>query len=224
MNKIDPQSFSALFFVGIISDRKLLLGVFAVTFLAIILANREFRMAFWAPARAPEGNAAAAPAMLRWRLVTVYALGAVIVGGSVFDSVTDTEHWPFSQYSMFSWVEAPADHSYTLLRLYGVTQRQPLLEFPLDKNEYFEPFDNSRMSAALSIALRENQVTPALEDCLKRYDALRASGIHHGPALEALRLYRVTWILDPQTRNIANPDRKELLGEVFEPATERAAR
>lgn len=219
MNRINPQPFTTLIFVGVISNRKLLLGLCALAFLAIMLANREFRKAFWAPAHAPEGDAAAAPAILRWRLLVVYALGAVVLGGSVFDSVTDTEHWPFSPYSMFSYVETPADHSYTLLRLYGVTQRQPLLEFPMYKNEYFEPFDNSRMPAALLIAVRENRLTPALEDCLKRYDALRTSGIHHGPALQALRLYRVTWLLDPQARNVDNPDRKELLGEVFEPGS-----
>jgi hypothetical protein len=221
MTKGDPQPFTALLFLGAISDKKLLLGLCAVTFLAFVFGNREIRKAFWAPAHAPQSDVTAAPAMLRWRLLTVYALGAVILGGSVFDSVTDTEHWPFSQYSMFSWVESPADHSFTMLRLYGVTQRQPLLEFPLDKNEYFEPFDNSRMSAALLIALRENRLTPALEDCLKRYDALRASGTHHGPALQALRLYRVTWILDPQARNVDNPDRKELLGEIFEPGSRK---
>lgn len=195
------------------------MGLCALAFLAIMLANREFRKALWAPAHASEGDTTAAPAMLRWRLVAVYALGAVILGGSIYDSMTDTEHWPFSQYSMFSWLDKPADHSYTMLRLYGVTQRQPLSEFPLDKNEYFEPFDNSRMPAALTIAVRENRLTPALEDCLKRYDDLRASGTHHGPTIQSLRLYRVTWTVDPQARNVANPDRKELLGEVFEPGS-----
>ena len=106
MNRIDPQPFIAQLFAGVISERRLLLVLCTLVFLAIILANREFRKAFWAPAHAPEGDAAAAPAMLGWRLVTVYALGALILGGSVFDSVTDTEHWPFSQYSMFSWVDS----------------------------------------------------------------------------------------------------------------------
>jgi hypothetical protein len=98
--------------------------------------------------------------------------------------------------------------------MYGVTEWQPLSEFPLDKNEYMEPFDNSRMNDALDLAVREHRLTPALEDCLQRYDALRLSGIHHGPALEGLRLYRVTWISDPQASNVSTPEHKELLGEV----------
>jgi hypothetical protein len=214
MNKIDLQPFTALLFVGVISDRKLLAGLCALAFLAILLANREFRKAFWAPAHAPEGGASAAPAMLRRRLLIVYALAAVILGGSAFDSVTDTEHWPFSQYPMFSMLDTAPNHSFTMLRLYGVTEWQPLSEFPLDKNEYMEPFDNSRMPAALARALQEHRLTPALEDCLQRYDALRASGIHNGPALRGLRLYRVTWISDPQARNASTPNHKELLGEV----------
>ena len=215
---MDPQPFTALFFAGGIPDSKLLLGLCALAFLVVIFANREIRETVWAPTHAPEGDATAAPTMPRWRLVTVYALGAVIVGGSVFDSVTDREHWPFSPYAMFSLIENPADE-YTLLRLYGVTQREPLLEFALDKNEYLKPFDNSRMGAALWIALREKRLTPALKDCLKRYDALAASGSHHGPALQALRLYRVSWTSDPRVRNVDNPDRKELLAEVSEPGS-----
>ena len=215
---MDPQPFTALLLAAEILDSKSLFGLCALAFLVVIFANREIREAFWAPAHAPGGDATACPTMPRWRLVTVYALGAVIVGGSVYDCVTDREHWPFSQYSMFSGIENRAD-DYTLLRLYGVTQRDPLMEFALDKNDYIKPFDNSRMGAALLIALRQNRLTPALEDCLKRYNALAASGIHHGPALQALRLYRLTWTSDPRVRNLDNPDRKDILAEVSEPGS-----
>jgi hypothetical protein len=224
MNNIDPHHFAVLLFAALMLHKKLLLGLCGLVFLAAFVANRDVQKAFWAPARAPVGDGTGAPSMLGWRLLVVYALGAVIIGGSVFDSVTDTEHWPFSQYSMFSWLENPADHSFTTLRLYGVTQREPLSEFPLAKNEYFEPFDNSRLPAALAIAIRENRLTPALEDCLRRYDALRASGIHQGPPIQSLRLYRVTWTADPHAGNVDHPDRKELLGEVFETGDQRAAR
>jgi hypothetical protein len=215
---MDPQPFTALLLAAEILNSKLLFGLCALAFLVVIFANREIREAFWAPAHAPGGDATACPTMPRWRLVTVYALGAVIVGGSVYDCVTDREHWPFSQYSMFSGIENRAD-DYTLLRLYGVTQREPLMEFALDKNDYIKPFDNSRMGAALLIALRQNRLTPALEDCLKRYNALAALGIHHGPALQALRLYRLSWTSDPRVRNVDNPDRKELVAEVSEPGS-----
>jgi len=219
MNKINPQPAAALLFAGGILDSKLNFGLCALAFVAVFLANREVRKAFWAPTRPPEGNATAAPAMRSWRLLAAYAVGALILGGSFFDLVNDTEHWPFSQYAMFSFLDTPTDGKFTLLRLYGVTQRQPLSEFPLDKNEYLEPFDLSRGPAALDRARTEHRLTAALEDCLRRYDALRVSGIHHGPALQAMRLYRVTWTLDSQARNVNSPDHKELLGEVSEPGS-----
>src|ERR1700738_3901936 len=138
MNKINFQAVTALLFAGGILDSKLNFGLCALAVLALILANRELRKAFWAPTQPREGDATAAPAMLRWRLLAAYAVGAVILGGSLFDLVNDTEHWPFSQYPMFSYLETRTDGRFTLLRLYGVTQRQPLSEFPLDNNEYLE--------------------------------------------------------------------------------------
>jgi hypothetical protein len=214
MIKIGLPSLAALLSSAVISERKLLAGLCALALLALALTNREVRKAIWAPARVAEGDTTAATAMLRSRLVAVYVLAAVILGGSAFDWLTDTEHWPFSQYPMFSWVDT--QKSFTMLRLYGVTARQPLSEFPLDKNEYLEPFDNSRMPNALNLALHERRVTPALEDCLRRYEALRVSGVHNGPQLRALRLYRVTWTVDWRASNMNAPDHKELLGEVLD--------
>lgn len=193
-----------------ILDRRLLLGL-GLVLLVGFFASRDIRTAFWAPTKAAN-DASAAPVMARSRLLIVYALGTVILGGSAFDSVTDTEHWPFSQYPMFSMVAT--QRSFTMLRMYGVSEREPLSEFPLEKNEYLEPFDNSRMPDALSRAIAEHQLIPALEDCLKRYEALRTSGIHHGPVLRGLRLYRVTWTAGERAGNVDTPDDKELLGEI----------
>jgi hypothetical protein len=154
-------------------------------------------------------------AIPRLRLFIIYALGAVIFGGALTDLVRDTEHWPFSQYPMFS--EIAASKTYSTLRLYGVVQRSPLLEMQLDNNLYLQPFDNSRLPAALEHAFRRNRLEEAMLDCLTRYKALRRAGRHDGPPLIALRLYRVTWTLDPSASNIDRPDRKDLLIEVPAP-------
>ena len=69
--------------------------------------------------------------------------------------------------------------------------------------------------------ISQQQLT-ALQDCLRRYEALRASGLHRGPALQGLRLYRVTWTPNPQVSNLNTPDSKEFVGEVFEKGVERA--
>jgi hypothetical protein len=151
-------------------------------------------------------------AMSRPRLLVVYALGAVIFGGALADLVRDTEHWPFSQYPMFSYMQQAK--TYSMLRLYGVVQRSPLIEVPLDSNLYLEPFDNSRLPAALQIAIRENRLDEGVTDCLTRYEALRRADRHGGPPLVAMRLYRLTWALDPSASNVDRPDRKDLLSEV----------
>lgn len=216
MNRIAPQS--VLVFVAGVSHRKLLFGLCLLLVLIGIAAVREAREAFWAPTRSQD-MAPASSAMSPARLLIVYALGAAIVGGSLFSWVKDTEYWPFSPYPMFSMLSPRTDFLFTTLRLYGVTQEQPFSEFPLDENEYLEPFDNSRLPTAFAPAVLENRMTPLLKDCLERYESLRASGIHQGPAIQALRLYRVTWHLNAQASNVRTPDHKELLAEFSEAET-----
>jgi hypothetical protein len=150
-------------------------------------------------------------AMSMPRLLLVYGLGSVIFGGALFDLVRDTEHWPFSAYPMFS--EIPPK-TLSILRLYGVVQRSPLVEIQLDSNLYLQPFDTSRIADALDHARKENRLDEGVTDCLVRYEALRRAGRHDGPSLVAMRLYLVTWTPDPSARNIDRPDRKELLTEV----------
>jgi len=151
-------------------------------------------------------------AMSRPRLFVVYALGAVILGGALSDLVRDTEHWPFSPYPMYSGLAT--SNTLSALRLFGVVQRSPLVEIQLDSGLYLQPFDNSRLGDALEYALRENSAREGVADCLARYEALRRAGRHDGPSLVAMRLYRVTWTIDPSPNDLDHPDRKELLMEV----------
>jgi hypothetical protein len=222
MSTIRPEFTVALVFTGGILSRKLIFGLCALAFLAVIFASREARNAFWAPVRSLPGDTKASRAMTKWRLLVAYAVAAVIVGGSFYDFVADRETWPYSQYPMFSFIDAPPSGRFTILRLYGVTQREPLAEFPLDRNEYLEPYDNSRLQNALDHVISQQQLTAALQDCLRRYDTLRASGVHRGPALQGLRLYRVTWTPNPQVSNLNTPDSRDFVGEVFEKSVERA--
>lgn len=113
--------------------------------------------------------------MSRVRLAVINLAFAALIVGSVFDIVTDQEHWPFSQYPMFSGVwRSP---TFTWLRLFGITADGR--EFPLDANRYVEPFDQSRLPKAMKQMLdKENSrslVQAALIDCFERYDQLRRS-------------------------------------------------
>jgi hypothetical protein len=146
------------------------------------------------------------------RLLLVYALGAIIFGGTLSDMLSDTEHWPFSPYPMYSTMDV--SETYSFLRLYGVLQRSPLVEVPLDDNIYLQPLDNSRLPPALERAAMENRLDEAMADCLARYESARQAGRHGGPRLVGVRLYRLTWTLQPSASNVDQPDRKELLGDV----------
>ena len=160
-----------------------------------------------------ESNGTAARvAMSSPRLWVVYALGVVILTGTLSDVVRDTEHWPYSTFPMDS--DLYESKTYSALRLYGVVQTSPLVEIQLYKTYYFQPFDNSRLSTGLGYTLSVNRQNEAVADCLIRYEDLRRAGRHWGPPLVAMRLYKVTWTLDPTVGNLDLPDRKELLTEV----------
>ena len=150
----------------------------------------------------------------RPRLFLVYVLGAFITGGSLLDLVADTEHWPFSPYRLVASVQE--SRSLEALLLIGVAAGRPRQEILLTQFEYTQPFDNSRLRSSLGQIYddRREHLSEAVRDCLVRYEALRRAGRHHGPALEAMRLYRASWDLDRWGRNVDHPDRKTLLVEV----------
>ena len=164
MSQISSRYIAVLIVAGRVLDRKSGLMLCLLVVMVAIFASRQSRKAFWAPTRpATDSKSRAIP---RWRLLTAYAVSALIIGGSFYDFVTDTETWPFSQYPMFSFIEAPPNGRFTIMRLYGVTEWQPLSEFPLDDNQYLEPFDNSRMQNAFDQVLSRRQLPTALDDCL----------------------------------------------------------
>lgn len=144
----------------------------------------------------------------------IYSLGAFIFGGSLYDVLKDAEHWPFYHYRLVAGtVESRSLEAFVL---FGVTGEKPSREIPLTQFQYTQPFDNSRLRAVLGYIYehRQDQLNAAVRDCLLRYEALRRAGRHRGPALQAIRLYRADWVLDPWGRNVDHPDRKELLLEI----------
>ncbi len=148
---------------------------------------------------------------MRRALINI-VLGALIAG-SAYDVVTDQEHWPFSQYPMFSgtW-RSP---QFTWLRLFGVTADGR--EFALDGNRYIAPFDQSRLPKALRRMMDEphgvERIRTALPDLLSRYEQLRGD-THDGPPIVALRLYELQWTILPDAGNVDRPDNRRFIAEV----------
>ena len=152
--------------------------------------------------------------MTRRRLIAANLLIGFLLAASAHDVIRDEEHWPFSQYPMFSRIAEKRE--LTWLRLYAVTQDGQ--EFPLITHKQVFPFDQSRLSKALG-AIRtrpdaDAEIHAALADCLERYERLRLTRRHDGPPAARLRLYEVTWTLHPEAANLDMPDSRTLIGEV----------
>jgi hypothetical protein len=136
-----------------------------------------------------------------------------LIAGSAYDIVTDQEHWPFSQYPMFSgtW----KSQTFTWLRLFGVTEDGR--EVALDANRYIAPFDQSRLPKALRRMMDERdgdaRIRTALPDLFTRYEQLRGDK-HEGPPIVALRLYELEWTIDPNAANVDRPDRRRFIAEM----------
>ena len=150
----------------------------------------------------------------------------MLLVASAYDILRGREHWPFSCYPMYSRVEL--EPTMTQFRIFGVSAEDPDRELILQDRRFLEPFDNSRLGQALKrIGAGDNPeagLRVALTDCLQRYEALRSAGRHDGPPLRALRLYRLTWVLDPRAANRERPDTRLLIAEVQPPSTEATRR
>jgi hypothetical protein len=146
------------------------------------------------------------------RILFIHGIIAFIVCGSIFDIVTDREHWPFSQYPMYSGIER---RHFKRTRLFGVTQEG---EISIAPNRCFGPFDEPRLVTAFRrMKKRPNNhqlSNKAIRSCLDRYEALRFSGIHNGPPLQGLRFYEIGLDLDVWARNKHQPYSRKLLYEV----------
>ena len=148
------------------------------------------------------------------RLILVHLLIAAVLGGSFYDIAKGEEHWPFSDYPMFSNV-----HRRHVLenwyRVFGVTadgREVAILEYP-----ELWPLDQSRLPLGIRRIAQEPgneaRVAAALADILRRYEERRLGGQHEGPPFEGLRLYSLSWDLEPDAANLDNPRSRVLVAE-----------
>jgi hypothetical protein len=161
--------------------------------------------------------------MTKSRVFLLSAVSFLLIIGSLFSIIFDEEFWPFSPYPMYAKVQR--EPSVSEMQLYGVTQESPHREVPmrnsLNDTAYIEPFEPGRLRNALRrIAStpdpekRSRLLNEALLDSLKRYENLRLAGLHDGPPLQGMRLYRTEQQPNAQTENVDQPDDRELIAEV----------
>ncbi len=188
---------------------------FAVFVLAMLAMFPPIWKTIWAPAAAVESTSPVRP-MRRMGIFAAYLVIAIIVGGSLFDMLRDTEHWPWSNFPMYS---APEEQtaSFQDYRLYGVLQNDHSEISLATDSRYTQPFDPSRLAEALAGLAGDPRINEGLLDCLVRYENLRKAGAHDGPPLSGIRMYKVRFTLDPWGRNTEQPDQKLLISEVSLP-------
>jgi hypothetical protein len=147
------------------------------------------------------------------RLVIAHFVILFVIAGSAYDIATRQEHWPFSNYPMFSSVHRRP--VLTWLRLFGVTpdNREVAL---LSYNDLW-PLDQSRLPLGLRRIADAPDSGPRLQraitDVMVRYNERQARGEISGPALRAVRLYKLGWTLEPFGANLNEPSSRELLAE-----------
>jgi hypothetical protein len=153
------------------------------------------------------------------RRAAVFALLAVLVGGSIVATVRDDSYgeelWPFSAYPMYSHVIRT--WSVSSHRLFGVLRDDPGRELPLVGGDYLSPIGHTSFYIGLTRIERMRdraKLEVALRDTLSRYEARRRAGLHDGPPLQAIRLYELRWRLDPRHAPRDVPDSRRLLLEV----------
>ena len=181
------------------------------------------------PPAAPAAPAAAVPpaaGMRPSRVWLVYAMLFVIIAGHLVDMAMRREHWPFSDYPMWSL----PSHSWEVNRemLRGVTDEPTPREVPLVPSQHFHPIPYQTVvvqmqhaaryvgemqkaeaeaaelraaatpaAAALAAAAKKRADADRIVGGLREhYASRRAAGKHAGPPLKEIRLYRVTWKMD----------------------------
>jgi hypothetical protein len=179
------------------------------------LRKRQLARAFHSVRQVLRGYARNA-SMSTPRLLLVHAIVGAQLGGTAYDVWTGREHWPLSPYPMFSIVER--EPSLRCLRIVGVTAAPQSEEFVMLDSEEIYPFDQCRLTSALSRTYhdvdRRHLIREQLRDCLNRYEVRRRAGDHAGPPLAAVRLYEMYWTLDADASNVATPDARRLIDTV----------
>jgi len=161
-------------------------------------------------------DAPAVVAMGTRRMWFVYALAAVLVLGHLVNAASEREHWPFGPYLMFSQLNP--GNATSLLRMKGVTDELVPQEILLSKDPaYFAPMPvyHIRLCFDRALALwstgKPQPLRTLCREYLDRYEARRVAGLHNGPPLRGLRLYRYEWTLEPTAANAATPDHVTLI-------------
>ena len=153
----------------------------------------------------------------RWRVWLVFALVALLVVGHGIDIYGQREHWPFSHYPMYARQEKKKRQE--LLSLFGLMRAPGYRALArITDASYVPPLNEGRLRVILMAAYRRGTTEQHLADArrvmadyMRTYEARRTAGLHDGPRMTEIYLYRLTWKLRPDGTHATRPWKSEPL-------------
>lgn len=155
--------------------------------------------------------------MRRWRVVMVLVVALVLLVVHAHDIVFGMEHWPSSNYPMYSRVESR--RRLKLLALVGEVSDGKGTRLVWLKDERVIPEISERRLRNILLATRD--LGPArerdarfqqlLSDYFNLYEARRILGRHSGPPLLRAHLFELTWKFREGSKPRERPDQRRLL-------------
>jgi hypothetical protein len=155
--------------------------------------------------------------MRRWRVWIVCFLIIFLLVGHAIDIASLREHWPFSYYPMYARVEKK--RRVTLLSAYALMRAPGYRALVrLTDAKYVPPLNEGRLRVILMAAYRRGErpediaaARQVLADYMRTYESRRIAGLHDGPPMREIWLYRLTWRLRPDGTARTKPSIEEPL-------------
>ena len=158
----------------------------------------------------------AAQPISRGKMWLVFGLCAVIVLGHLADLALQREHWPYSNYPMWSFPSRGWEVKREMLR--GVTDEPVPREIYITPNLIYPiPYWMVVVQMGRSTDLLKKgdarQAESVTQGLLTLYENRRKAHLHDGPPLKSIRLYQVTWLMnkDATEESKRNPIDTQLL-------------
>jgi hypothetical protein len=143
------------------------------------------------------------------RTIVVGLVITILVGVQFASDITSLEVWPFSPHAMYSTIQGP---TLAKTRIVVTTATGEVL---IRDTSWLAPFDPMRLDVALDRLRRRADggaaAGAAAQFALERYNINRTRRQDTLPPADGVKVYRATWILDPQGRNRDHPDSLELV-------------
>lgn len=130
---------------------------------------------------------------------------------TLYCTSTEDRLWPFAPFDMYSKTLTTVCSQYYLEGEASDGRR-----IPLTSGRYLHPFGNRPLIFKIFPPLlkRPAELDRRLLLLARHYEERRLRGEHRGPALIAMRLYRVSWVLQDGALNLELPEDEMLLREV----------